>query len=92
MMYNVISFYNILKWNIRILCDNLVYCIKYKYENYNENKNYESNIVWFLIFFFIDFRLLFLVLYCYCKILEYIEFIMYIDSYEKWFKIILRLL
>lgn len=89
-IHNAISLRNTLKRNIRTLRDNLVHCIKYKHENYNENKNHESNIVWPLIPFFIDFRVSFLAPYCYCKTLEYIEFIMHIDSYEKWFKIILR--
>lgn len=55
-MHNAISLHNTLKRNIRTLRDNLVHCIKYKHENYNENKNHESNIVWPLIPFFYWFQ------------------------------------
>lgn len=48
-IHNAISLHNTLKRNIRTLRDNLVHCIKYKHENYNENKNPESNISWPLI-------------------------------------------
>lgn len=48
-IHNAISLHNTLKRNIRTLRDNLVHCIKYKHENFNENKNHESNIVWPLI-------------------------------------------